>query len=370
MRYGSELIVDLGQLNQNFDLLKQITPNNEIIFMVKANAYGHGLNEIVHYAFYQLGITKFGVACVGEAMELRKNFPAMKCELFVFSDLSLGLAQTKEQYLDYNIVPVIHQLSDLKIILEDKDYSHIPLYLKFDTGMHRLGFDQTQVDEVVGLLKQFGRSRVHHLMTHFANSYKKLKDGDRTHRQYEVFLKLKKYFKDAGIGIDETSCANSGAIEQGFSLEESHVRPGLMLYGPHCGLKDKRWQGKTISSFETEVLKTFPIKKGTPIGYGGHVVGKDGEIIYLPLGYGDGILSYYSGLKFEVFGETAQIIGRVNMDLTALFFEKRPKVVKQGTRLQIWNNQTDIVELSSRLKTSAYQVFTAVSSRVPRRYLK
>ncbi len=367
MRLGSKLTVDLGQLATNVNLLKELA-SNEIIFMVKADAYGHGLLEVTHFAYHELGIKRFGCACLGEAMAIRKAYPQMEAELWVFSDSNLEQEEAKEYYLDYNIAPVIHALSDLKIVLNDKDYQYLPLILKFDTGMHRLGLCQGDLDEIIMLLKSSGRKTVKHLMTHFANSYLKIKQTDRTSRQYQEFLDIKQNLKTAGISIEETSCANSGAIEQKFSLAETHIRPGLMLYGPHCGLKERKWQGKPISTLSTKILKQFPVKKGTPIGYGGHVIGKDGHIIYLPLGYGDGILTYYSGQAFYQNGEKAQFIGRINMDVSAIFFENLPTGLASGKEIHLWDKDKDIPELAAQFKTSSYQLFTALTNRVPRRY--
>jgi alanine racemase len=371
MRYNTELQVHLPNLAYNFDLLNKIAPANETIFMVKANAYGHGLLEIVHYAFYELGIKRFGCASLGEAMTIRENFPKMQCELWVFSDTELGIERFKECYLDFNIIPVIHHMEDLKKVVSDKDFSNLPLVIKLDTGMHRLGLGESEISELTTLLKSHSRLTIHHLMTHFANSYKKLKPNDSTNRQYKLFLKIKKEIQNSGISIEETSCANSGSIEQKIGLDESHIRPGLMMYGPSAMYDKEIWPGKTISTFKTKVIKTLPIRKGTPIGYGGHVCGKNGYIAYLPVGYGDGILTYYSGAKFTFLGEPTQILGRVNMDLTAIFFENMPSGLRKGSEFIFWNDlDYDISELATQMKTIPYQLFTAVTSRVPRRYIK
>ena len=232
MRFNTELEIKLSNLDYNYDLLKNIAPKNEVIFMIKANAYGHGLLEIVFYAYNELKITRFGCASLGEAIRIRENFPKMKCELWVFSDTELSVDVFKESYLEYNIVPVIHHLEDLEKVLSDKEFGFLPLVLKIDTGMNRLGMTKKDLALVIDKLKTNNRKSIFHLMTHFSNSYKKVKPKDRTNRQYEEFLAWKKEFKANGISIEETSCANSGSIEQKVSLEESHIRPGLMLYGP------------------------------------------------------------------------------------------------------------------------------------------
>lgn len=371
MRYNSELVVNLDLLAHNYQLLKKLTKNNETIFMVKADAYGHGIKEIVYYAFNELKISRFGVASLGEAMNIRESLPTLNCEIWVFSDTELDSEKYKEYYLDYNIIPVIHDLSDLQNILDDKDYARMPIVIKIDTGMYRLGISESDIEKMIFLIKESGRSSIHHLCTHFSGSYIKLKNGDKTSRQYEKFLKIKEMLHDSGISIEESSCANSGAIEQGFSLDESHVRPGLMLYGPSSTISSfSQWQGKTISSFKTKIMKVIEVKKGMPIGYGGHVCGKDGYVAYVPVGYGDGILTYYSGLKHKYLGEDYQILGRINMDLTAIFFENRPPELKRGSEFFFWDStNNNIAEFSAQLKTIPYQLFTGITSRVPRRYI-
>jgi alanine racemase len=371
MRLNTEFCVHLDHLSHNYGLLRDIAPNNEIIFMIKANAYGHGILEVVSYAFNELGIKRFGCASLGEAVNIRRSFPGMECELWVFSDPNLRMEKSKELYLDLNIIPVIHNMNDLEIVLNDKEFSFMPLVLKFDTGMNRLGLHKEQINEVVSKLKANNRDKVHHLMTHFSNSYKKIKLKDKTQRQYSEFKEILNSLRTSGISIKETSCSNSGAIEQSFGLEESHIRPGLMLYGPRSVYNSDSWKGKTLSSFTTKVIKIEPIKKGVPIGYGGHVCGHNGFIVYLPIGYGDGVLTYYSGNEVKFYGKSAKIIGRVNMDLTAVFFEELPSNLEEGSDFSIWDDQNnDITDFAARMKTTQYQVFTAITNRVPRRYIK
>lgn len=371
MRNSTEMTVNLSHLAYNLGLLKKLAPSNQILFMVKANAYGHGLLEIVQFAFEDLGINEFGCASLGEALTIRKELPKIECDLYVFSDGEIQDPEYRSAYVNYNILPVIHNLKDLKTILDDSDLNFLPLVLKFDTGMHRLGIDPADLHQVISLLKQHGRSEIQHVMTHFANSYLKLKAGDKTYRQLESYKNILHELNQSNINVIHTSCANSGAIEQNIGLEFTHIRPGLMLYGP-AGTGDKQlWPSKNLSSFKTKVLKIMPIKKGTPIGYGGHVCGADGYVAYLPIGYGDGFLTYYSGADISIADANAKVLGRVNMDLTALFFKQLPTSLKTDGEIYLWNDEEqDISELSTQLKTIPYQLFTALTSRVPRRYIK
>ena len=370
MRFGSELTVHLDHLAFNVAELKQKINSCEILFMVKANAYGHGLGEITHFSHHELNIKRFGCASLGEAIYLRQNFPQTLCDLWVFSDGGdLSDSEIKEAFLELNIIPVIHHLKDLKVFLNDRDFKFMPLVLKFDTGMHRIGLALEDQEEVIQLIKQSGRKQVDHLMTHFASSYIKHKAGDKTQRQLDSFHKVKAEMENAGLSIIETSCANSGAIEQGIGLEESFVRPGLMLYGPKS-FPESSWQGKCLSTLRSSVLRVLPVTKGMPIGYGGHVVAEDGFMAYLPLGYGDGILTTYSGVKINCLGEQAQFIGRINMDMCGLFFKKLPPGLEKDEKLVLWGEEgSDISHIAAQMKTIPYQLFTAISQRVPRRYI-
>ena len=120
----ARLTIDLEALANNWRALDAKT-QCETAAVVKANAYGHGLLEIVYYAFNELGIKRFGCASLGEAMKIRESLPTLQCELWVFSDSELDGEKFKEYYLDYNIIPVIHNLRDLKNILEDKKNSKL-----------------------------------------------------------------------------------------------------------------------------------------------------------------------------------------------------------------------------------------------------
>lgn len=368
MRYHSKLEVDLGALKENFQLLREKAPHNKVIFMVKANAYGHGLLPIAQYAHDEGLCDILGVASLGEAIEIRKKLPSLKKDIFVFSDTGLMFPDSVEKFVDYGVTPVISHLDDLKTFLSHQYLKNFPLVLKLDTGMHRLGVGAEDFEELAKLLKSHGKKTINHLMTHFSSSYIPLKDGDKTSRQYASFLETKAKLRELGISVEETSCANSGAIEQQFSLEESHIRPGLMLYGPSSV---DMWKGRIISSLKTHIMKTELVKKGVPIGYGNHVVHEDGLLAYIPLGYGDGLMTNYTKMEIKLAGERARLIGRVNMDLAAFLFKaESASKIKRGTEVSLWGHDPqNLCQICDQTRTIPYQVFTSISERVPRHYL-
>lgn len=367
MRFDTELVVNLGHLRSNIELLrKKYLQDQQIIFMIKANAYGHGIEEIASYTNKFCNIEHFGVASLAEAIYLRERLPSHHFNLLVFSELNLNNSEQAKNYENLNIVPVISSMPDLENLLEN--YPNLPLVLKFNTGMNRLGLEEDLLPEIKELLLKYKRKDIHHLMTHFSSSYFKIKQGDRTHQQYEAFQRIKSFFRHEGFSIKETSVANSGAIEQKFGLNETHVRPGLMLYGPRS-VKEACWEGKIISSLKSKVIQLREIQKGTPVGYGGHISHATGIVAYLPVGYGDGFLTHYSGLDLPVGKNRGRILGRVNMDLTQLFFEDPPVNLTQGSQVSLWDEtQSSIERICKHAKTIPYQIFTSITGRVSRRY--
>lgn len=370
MRFGTSFNVNLPLLKENFLKLKELAPKCETIFMVKADAYGHGLIEITRYAFEECGIKRFGVATLKEAIFLRKNLPFLEFELWVFSDLNLELEEVKELYLDFNIVPVLSSLRQLELVVEDKEFDSMPLVLKFDTGMNRLGIQESEVDDCIQLLKSKQKKSLKHVLTHFSSSYLPINKNQKTKDQLELFSNIKLKLNEADIIFEESSCANSGAIEQGIGLEETHIRPGLMLYGPQSTFsKSVIWKGNTISSLKIEVLKTRAVKKGECIGYGDVPVKEDGHLLYLAIGYGDGLSTNFEKVAVEINGEKGHFHGRVNMDMAVLFFKNLPKI--KDNKVELWSKDASVViGYAKQTGSIPYEIFTSLTARVPRSYIQ
>jgi alanine racemase len=367
----SKLEIDLNILGENIKKLGVLAPINEILFMVKANAYGHGVLPLVDFCLYNSPIREFGVATCNEASLLRETFIQENFETYVFSDLALE--RNHEFYGRGNVIPVISSFADLNIFLGHSNYKKVPLCLKFNTGMNRLGFDEADVEEIISMMNVRGRSSIFHLMTHLSSA-SLLASSKKNIGQLENFKKIKNNFAAGNISLERTSISNSGAIEQGLGLEETHIRPGLMLYGPTSLVKKYRarsnWQGRTISSLQTRVLQTFPIKKGTPIGYGATPCCDDGLLAILALGYGDGFNTHFEGAHIIHKGFKGKIVGRVNMDMTHVLFPlESEKEIRPGDHVEIWGHDREgILRFSDETGTIPYEIFCQLTPRVPRSY--
>lgn len=371
MRFGSRLAVNLDLLGHNISSLKELCPNNQIIFMVKANGYGHGLVEVVRYAIKH-EISEFGCATLAEAVMLREQLKDQFFEVFVFSDFNLNIPEQASLFLEKRIIPVITNKGDLKLILEDDRFKFFPLCLKFNTGMNRLGLSWQDADSIAKDISQHGRKKIFHLMTHMACASSSHKTHPLNIAQRENFARVKEIFTENGLEIEASSIANSGTIEQGFGFEETHIRPGLMLYGPTSLNEDIRkeslWKGKIISSLETEVIVVRDIKKNEPVGYGGTIVPEDGKLAIIALGYGDGLSTNYGGADIHFEQSKGKIFGRVNMDMAQILFPPKTNIPENAS-LQIWNE--DPVRFSHLCKQTnliPYELFCQISTRVPRVY--
>ncbi len=371
MSRSSSLHISLDHLAFNYERLKELISHQKTLFMVKANAYGHGDLQLIHFAEKELGLQEFGVASVHEALRIRQELPDLKHDLYVFSDTSLQ--QYFSAYYDRRIIPVLHHLDDLRFFLGSSDFRFVPLCLKFNTGMNRLGFREDEITEVIKLLKAAQRKTLFHFCSHFACA-----DQSREHplnqAQYQKFQALKQRFKDEGFELERTSMANSGAIEQNLAVKnETHVRPGLMLYGPSAlapEIRADRWQGKMLSCLKTEILDIYPVSESSPVGYSGTLTDKEGTLVILPLGYGDGWKNTYSNSSVFCEGFEGKVFGRVSMDMThVLFPSAAQKTLKKGQELELWGAcQETFLTLAQQVKTIPYEILCGLSPRLPRIY--
>jgi alanine racemase len=368
MRKDSFLHVYLDRLSQNLEKIRTLAPKANILPMVKANAYGHGLVPISEYLITEEKMTHLGCATRGEAIKLWQELEDFKGKVWVFSDTDILDSKAARTYLETSTLPVLHRYEHIERVVKDSDFKYLPLVIKLNTGMNRLGVEKDEWEKTADLLKRHGRKEIHHLLTHFSVSFHPLKPQDRTQRQYEEFNEAKKFFQAAGIHVASTSVSNSGAIEQKFGANESMIRPGIMMYGP--GSVGNLWNGECISELKTVVMKKFKAKRGTPIGYGINVLPEDATILVLPIGYGDGLFTFWSGVEFQLKKYKAKVFGRVNMDMA---FIQLPVSAYEdfsiGEEISFWGKDwKEIVELGNQMKTHPYQIFCALSDRLSRVY--
>ncbi|MGB0453163.1 MAG: alanine racemase [Bacteriovoracaceae bacterium] len=373
------LEVSFAALSHNISEIKNHAGEKSILAMVKANAYGNGAVALTDYMHRKLEIKEFGVATLKEALSLRHNLSQDNdFDLYVFSELGFSRDDASEIYSNNRLIPVLSNKEDLKQFLDDSQFQNTPLVLKFNTGMNRLGLcvDDDDLNDICHLIKKSGRKKIDHYMSHFANASLSLKDNSHNQRQISHYKKGMKFIRNNGIEIEASSLSSSGAIVQSPDFyEETHIRPGLILYGPNPLAPNLRkkfsWKGKIISSLKGRVLNKFFAPKGMPIGYGSLPVNHEAEFCTISLGYADGVSRKFRNLEIRQGDFKGKIFGNVSMDMLALELDKTSEsLLKVGDTVSLWGDDPEGFDrVSSHVDAISYEVMCNISSRVKRIYL-
>jgi alanine racemase len=374
MRLSTHLMVDLNLLTKNVHSLQEYAPHAKILFMIKSNAYGHGVGPLVDFCINKLGIHEFGVAALGEGLSLRQSLPFRDYDIYVFSDLNIQTKHDFSSYTENRLLPVLSSLRLVRLYVDYiKDHAvFLPCVLKFDTGMNRLGIKEEEMEELCSLLSTLTLKSLYHVMTHFACSSYQMELDLLSQKQIQCFSRIKKRLQKQ-FSLEKTSMSNSGAILQKVGIEETHVRPGLMLYGPSPLNKDIRsqfpWKGHLISSLQVIVIEKKKVKKDELVGYNAVICPSMGWLVYLSVGYGDGFDNRLSGMSIRLKNEEGFILGRVSMDMMAVFFTQANLSINVGDSFFLWDHQGNELEMmTDYLKTIPYEILCGLSERVPRKY--
>ena len=357
MSRATQATIDLSALRHNLQRVKQLAPDSKTIAVIKADGYGHGL---VRVAKALEDADCFGVASLDEALQLRsKNIRKTVVLLegvFEASEFSKAGLQNAEV--------VIHHISQLEMLEEyartaSNAASRISVWLKVDTGMHRLGFPPDIVNIAWQRLQAIPLVKEVYLMTHLANA------DDTKDMVSKMQVQL---FDKATQGLQAPkSIANSGGI---IGWPESHgdfVRPGIMLYGvtPFNKGTGLDHDLKPVMTLTSALIAVNFHKKDTPIGYGGtYTCTKDMSVGVVAVGYGDGYPRHAkSGTPVLVNGKKAQLVGRVSMDMICVDLSEQPDA-KVGDPVTLWGEGLPIEEVARSADTIGYELLCHVTQRV------
>lgn len=346
-------VLDLDAVRHNLTIARNCAPDAKIMAVIKANGYGHGLIRIAHAL---AKADAFAVARVDEGIRLRaagfKNRIAV-LEGFTFKD-------ELDEFLNHDLEPVIHSLSQLDIMEKRPKNGKIRVWLKIDTGMNRLGFKTIDFEKVY---QRLHRSQIiNHpvnLMTHLANADDK-KD-DKTLRQTTLFNQTIKNYGGP------RSIANSAGI-LGWPLTISDwVRPGIMLYGisPFPGSYGKEFGLKPVMGLYSHLIAVKSIEQGETVGYGSvWTCEKPTTYGVAAIGYGDGYPRYAeAGTPVLVNGKRVPLIGRVSMDMITVDLESQPDA-KPGDPVVLWGDELPVEEIARHAGTIPYTLVCGVTQRV------
>ncbi|MDH5445243.1 MAG: alanine racemase [Gammaproteobacteria bacterium] len=361
MSRATRAVIDLAALRHNLQISRQAAPNSKQMAIIKAHAYGHGMVRIAQ-ALDEADA--FGVAIIEEAIPLREagiSKPILLLEGFN-SKQDLNLIR------GYKLDCVIHHESQLKI-LESIEGDPIKVWLKIDSGMHRLGFSPDIANEVYQrLLKCPSVSQPISLMTHLSNA-DDLAD-DFTEQQIRTFNEAIGFKNSSNEEID-CSIANSAGIMGWPSSHADWVRPGIMLYGvsPFISQATKQYDLKPVMTLKSELIAVNQYKKGDRIGYGGTwACPEDMPVGVVAIGYGDGYPRHApSGTPVLVKDRPCQLVGRVSMDMLTIDL-RHCSDAKPGDEVILWGKGLPIEKIADLSGTIAYELLCGVTNRVAFEY--
>lgn len=350
MSSQATVTIDLDAVEQNFALVRETTPRAKIMAIIKADAYGHGAIAV---AKKLKDADAFGVSRVSEAVKLREagvGEPICLLEGVLDKD-ELNLASV------YELQVVVH--SQYQLDLMQRHGARRQVWLKVDTGMHRLGFP---IDAAEKITRDPSARSLLGFMTHLANA-----SDPRSEQLQEQLAQVELLRAMPGVK-GRLSLHNSAGILSLPRIEADWVRPGLMLYGaspmddltPRSGLHP-------AMTFTAPVIAVNHLKAGDSVGYGSlWTADSDTDVAVIAAGYADGYPREVSPETPVLIGdEMMTLVGRVSMDMICVRLPKSHHVAP-GDRATLWGGALPIEKIAASANTIAYTLMTGVSSRVPR----
>lgn len=365
--YRTVAEVSLRALLRNLHTLRG-TSGKEVIPVIKANAYGHGLVPIAKALVNRGSCSMIAVATLEEAMQVRDEIPRGLGILV----LSGFFPHQIDAYVKYRLTPMIHSLNHLKSIVGRKSLPDI--HLKIDSGMHRLGLLPKQLDEAIRALDRL-EIKLSGLATHFADAEDL--ESRFVDDQLEVFEALHQRLRDQKMLHTDARIhvANSGGVLRGKHGSANAIRPGLTLFGisPNDRLPHSK-ELLPVMEWKTRILSVKEVYRGDTVGYGRTYTARRKErIAILPVGYADGYPRALSGKSYVlIHSKRSAVRGRVSMDLTAVDVTHHTGA-KEGQLVTLIGGQGRIslgaAQLAHFADTIPYEILCGISDRVPRVYL-
>ena len=350
--------INLSAIKENYLYAKSLAPSSKAIAIIKADAYGHGaievakeLNEVAD---------AYGVACIEEAIELINSgidkTPILLLE-GVFEKSELAFVEK------HSLIVTVCNSIQLQWLLDADLNEPIDVFVKYDSGMGRLGFQDDSFIQAINLLEKSNNIGEITLMTHFSSAddlsstltTKQISNFDNT-------LYAKKY---------PVSLANSAAILKWSDSHRDYVRPGIMLYGsspfPEIKYQKNLIPAMTLSSV---LISIKNLKKGQGIGYGSRFICPyDMQIGVVAIGYADGYpRSAIDGTPVFINGVKSKIAGRVSMDMITIDLTGIP-IPEIGDCVELFGENISVDEVAKYCNTISYEIFTKITKRVYRSYV-
>lgn len=350
-------LIDLGALRHNYRLARRLG-GGKALAVVKADAYGHGAVRCAQALEGEAD--GFAVACIEEALELRQagiRAPILLLEGFFEADELPLIAE-------HDLWTAIASPWQVRALAAFNSPRPLGIWLKMDSGMHRLGLDPEDFREAWLRLRGLPQVGSIVLMTHLARADEL--DCSRTDEQAVAFAL-------ACRGMQaETSLRNSPGLLGWPALRNDWSRPGLMLYGanPFGQETELTAQLRPVMTLSSRIIATRELTVGEPVGYGARFVAqRPTRVGVVAMGYADGYPQFApNGTPVLIDGRPGELIGRVSMDMLTVDLTDHPQA-GVGTPVQLWGDAPRIGALAARCNSSAYRLLCGLK-RAPRHYVE
>ncbi|WP_340076929.1 alanine racemase [Leptobacterium sp. I13] len=358
------LEINLNHLKHNYEYLKsKLKPETKFLAVVKAFAYGSDAVEIARYLQDELNVDYFAVAYVNEGVMLRNA--GITAPILVLHPQKANLEMLIERCLE----PSIYSFYILNAFLdaaEKNKQTNYPVHIKFNTGLNRLGFESSETNSLVSILKEAPQVKVTSVFSHLAAS-EDLNEKDFTLAQIEEFKKIAAQF-ESEIGfrpmlhlLNTSGILNYAAIAQ-FDM----VRSGIGLYG-FGNDPNYNQHLKPIATLKSVVSQIHNIAPRESVGYNrGFIASEKMKTATIPIGHADGIgRQYGNGNGFvTIHGKKAPIVGNVCMDM--LMVNITDIHCHEGDEVILFGQNPNVATFAATANTISYELLTAVSQRVKR----
>ncbi len=348
--------IDLDRFGQNIETVKALAGDATPMAVIKANAYGHGAAVLMRKLFSR-GIRHFGVANLGEAMELRRTFHRGNILVLGYTPPHL-----MHYAADYDVALTVFTIEQARALHEQG--APVKIHIALNTGMHRLGFDPCeQTVEEVAEIARMDNVTIEGVFTHFA---KGSEASDR--RQVEVFRDITSRIEARGVALGHKHVSDGIALTKYGSWGFDMVRPGALFYGYGPGVEP-------IMSIRSQVIHVHTVPAGEGVSYGlTDAVGYDRIVATLPYGYSDGVpMGLSNGRGFvTVRGRRAPYVGLLCMDMCMVDVTDIPGV-RVGDPVTVFGDDVDelsFAEAADKCGVNVNSLVSGIARRVPRVFLE
>ncbi|MBL0014524.1 MAG: bifunctional UDP-N-acetylmuramoyl-tripeptide:D-alanyl-D-alanine ligase/alanine racemase [Flavobacterium sp.] len=356
------LEINLNALSHNLSFYKsKLKPKTKLMVMVKAFGYGNGGFEIAKLLEHHK-VDYLGVAFADEGISLKND--GIHLPIMVLNPETTSFSAIIQHQLE----PEIYSLKGLRAFLkiaEQKKLKKYPIHIKLDTGMHRLGFEEEQLQELIATLKENQSVVVKSILSHMATS------DDLEHHEFALY-QIALFEKMSSLIMNELKIKpirhilNTSGISNFPKAQYDMVRLGIGLYGISNDPEEQP-NLENVGTLKSIISQIRTIDAGESVGYGRRFIAtKTTKVATIPIGYADGISRHWgNGVGFvTIHDQKAPIIGSICMDM--LMVDVTEISCIEGDSVVIFGESPTVIYLAEKLQTIPYEILTGISQRVKR----